>query len=351
MIGRALLRFPLRARLLRPLPYSGQTDVSARLPIVALALRSYATPGRPKKVVGEPSRPVKRAVKRAASEPNTGDSAAEELVEAKKRNAVVKKKKKSAKKTLSPEQEAAAAEKAALKKQQAKASAEKKKQRARVSADKQKLVDLRKQALEPPVLVKVNAWNVFTAERSKGISIPGTQEERQQLFTKLVRERTEAWKSLSPAELEHYNHGAAQARQASQAEYKRWVESHSPEEIHKANAARAVLRREAAKDGKGRRALSKWSAIHDERAVKRPINAFTYFSVNRHSSGDFRNISLVDRSKLISQEWKALSEEEKKKYFNLQHSDRERYASEFQETFGHPASAFESGHSEAVAAA
>ena len=57
---------------------------------------------------------------------------------------------------------------------------------------------------------------------------------------------------------------------------------------------------------------SKWQALVDERRPIRPGGAFIQFSVNRQSSGDFRNISAPERAKLISQEWKALDAEEKK---------------------------------------
>ena len=60
----------------------------------------------------------------------------------------------------------------------------------------------------------------------------------------------------------------------------------------------------------GRRATS-WPPIEDERSVKRPISSYAQFAVNRHASGDLRNISLAERSKLISQEWKALDQQEK----------------------------------------
>lgn len=60
----------------------------------------------------------------------------------------------------------------------------------------------------------------------------------------------------------------------------------------------------------GRRATS-WPSIEDERSVKRPISSYAQFAVNRHASGDLRNISLAERSKLISQEWKALDQQEK----------------------------------------
>jgi hypothetical protein len=107
---------------------------------------------------------------------------------------------------------------------------------------------------------------------------------------------------------QHYNHLAHTAKDAALAEYKRWVESHSVEEIKTANAARKALRlRESLpKNGK-----SKWLDIKDERRAKQPMTSYLYFLVSRHASGDFKGISVADRTKLIAQEWKSLSEEEK----------------------------------------
>ena len=86
------------------------------------------------------------------------------------------------------------------------------------------------------------------------------------------------------------------------------MESHTAEAIKLANSSRAQLRRKLDLK-KGSR---KYLPIKDERAVKRPASSFIQFGVSRHASGDFKNIALGDRSKLISQEWKALDESEKK---------------------------------------
>ena len=107
--------------------------------------------------------------------------------------------------------------------------------------------------------------------------------------------------------IQHYNHLAHQATEAAQAEFKRWVESHTPEQIQLANRARNQLRRKLEL-----KYTHKYSQIKDERAVKRPATAYIQFSVNRQASGDFKNIGVAERAKLIGQEWKALSESEKK---------------------------------------
>lgn len=46
--------------------------------------------------------------------------------------------------------------------------------------------------------------------------------------------------------------------------------------------------------------------------MKRPASSYLQFSINRQASGDFRNIPVSERGKLIGKEWKALSESEKK---------------------------------------
>lgn len=103
--------------------------------------------------------------------------------------------------------------------------------------------------------------------------------------------------------------------EAADAKYKSWVESHDVNEIRIANLARAKLRRSS--DAKGAR---KWAAIKDERQVKQAGNAYVQFVVSRNASGDFKNISLVERSKLVAQEWKALDDEEKQVRDSMQRS-------------------------------
>lgn len=78
-----------------------------------------------------------------------------------------------------------------------------------------------------------------------------------------------------------------------------------------ANRARHALKRKL----NLKKGSTKWNQIQDERAVKRPLTPYIQFSVDRHASGDFRNIGIGERAKLIGQEWKALSESEKKVRF------------------------------------
>lgn len=108
---------------------------------------------------------------------------------------------------------------------------------------------------------------------------------------------------------QHYNHLAHTRKEATQAEYKRWVETHSAEEIALANTARRALRRRLpTKKGNS----SKWPNIEDERQVKRATTPWILFYISRQNSGDFKNIPVFERSKLISKEWRSLDEAEKK---------------------------------------
>ncbi|KAI7159692.1 hypothetical protein KC349_g3914 [Hortaea werneckii] len=319
MIGRrvgVLFQLPLQSRLLRTNPISAQQH---QLPIRSLACqprRGYATPGRPRKAVGEPSRPVKRAVKRTSSAASSADSPAKQKTDARKKTAAKKKPAKAPKKVLTEEQKAVKA----------------------ARADKLKMTELRKAALAPPPVGSgaSSAYIEFTKERAhrlKERAAADDSKDHKQLLAEHAREVASEWKNATPAEVEHYNHLAHTHREAKQAEYKRWVESHSVEEIRIANLARATLRRKAQLE-KGQR--TKWPAIQDERHVKRPMTAYFHFLTNRQASGDFRNIAIIERTKLIAQEWKALSEEEKAKYKALQETEMKRYHDEYQTVYGHP---------------
>ncbi|KAF1821057.1 uncharacterized protein K489DRAFT_263909 [Dissoconium aciculare CBS 342.82] len=174
-----------------------------RRPIVRIvafhATRTYATPGRPKSVVGEPSKPVKRATSRATGTSTTSakrtttktaksTKAAAKKPRAKKaapKKAATKKKPKRV--TLTEEQKAA--QKAKLLKRK---TSEKKK------ADLLEIKTLKEQALAPPVPVtgNRNAYNVYVAEAMKGAK--GSNGDVTSAFAHVAKQ----YKSLSAAEKE-----------------------------------------------------------------------------------------------------------------------------------------------------
>ncbi|TKA82157.1 hypothetical protein B0A55_02047 [Friedmanniomyces simplex] len=342
MFGRRVvvsLRFPLQQRRLLT-PYPPQTNAASRA-VLCQPRRTYATPGRPRNVVGEPSKPVKRAVKRAAAKATTSeDSPAKRKIEEKKEAAA--KKPATAKKPAKPRKAAApgapAKKRAPRKKaltEEEQLAKETKLQLAKaakaVRLGRQEMSSLKKAALKPPAIAISNAFLVFATERAKKSDSLRTKGDGQrQRLSEQSRATGKAWQQCSPAEVEHYNHLARTARETSQAEYKRWVLSHPPEQIEAANRARQQLRRKLPQKGK-----RGWPPIQDERAARTPLSAFLQFSTNRHASGDFNNIAVPECAKLIGQEWKALSGEEKQKYKALEKEDVARYTDEYTSVYGH----------------
>ncbi|XP_014554617.1 hypothetical protein COCVIDRAFT_39489 [Bipolaris victoriae FI3] len=251
--------------------------------------RSYATTTRATK----PTATVKKAVKAAASEktPPKKKKAAPAKTTAKKPAAKKTKKKPAAKKP--------AAKKAAPKRVKKVLTEEEK--------EKAKIRELRAKALKEPVGQRpVSGYNVFVAELLKG------KPRGSETQTAKITNATKEFNNLSPAQLEHYNHLANEQSAARKAEFDKWIQSHTPEQIRIANLARAQLRRRFAGKQKGNPAYT--AKLHDPRRVKAALNPYALFFRARHASGDFKGISAVDASKLIGAEWKALNESEKQKY-------------------------------------
>ncbi|KAK3672256.1 hypothetical protein LTR78_007796 [Recurvomyces mirabilis] len=329
MLGRAvLLRLPIRQRLPLSLPSQHQVEVSSRV-LFSQSHRDYAKPGRPRNVVGEPSRPVKRSVKRAAPKAtNLEDSPAKQGNEARKKAAAARKSPAAkAKKQPKPRKELTEAQQAA--------------KLARTESEK--IRALKKVALVDPIVPPANAYIMFLKEYSKKGGLSGSTKDRQEQRGRLTehsKAMAAAWKECSPADIEHYNHLAHQAKETGQADYKKWVESHTVDKIAAANRARQQLRRlekKVADDASPHKKLYgvRVQSIHDERRVKSPISSYFQFSINRQASGDFKNITVQERAKLIGQEWKALSQEEKDKYKQLSNEETKRYKDEYTTVHGH----------------
>lgn len=206
-VGSSLLRLPRCTRLpIRPLPTQHSQLGLAIRAVAPGALRFYAQttpsrPGRPKKAVGEPSRPVKRAVKRAAKSPKEG--AAAKKVTARKEPAPKKKATKAktatgrAKKkvpALSEEEKAKQAELLA-----------KRKQRAAARLDKANTAELKKLALSPPHVGRHSANSLFRKEKLTGTGgqfKSSNAAERREAFADQVSKASQEWRNISTAELE-----------------------------------------------------------------------------------------------------------------------------------------------------
>ncbi|KAH4234280.1 hypothetical protein HBH61_202130 [Parastagonospora nodorum] len=165
---------------------------------------------------------------------------------------------------------------------------------------KAKIAELRKRALKEPVgHGVVSSYAVFVSEHAKGSK--GGKD-----LAATSKETAAKYKELTPAEREHYNHLAAERTAARRAEYKAWIQSHTPAQIQDANKARSALRR--------LKASARSTKLVDDRQVKQPPGAYIHFFTERKSTPDFRGISVQESAKLIGAEWKALNAGEKKKY-------------------------------------
>ncbi|MCJ1336039.1 hypothetical protein MMC09_001314 [Bachmanniomyces sp. S44760] len=179
---------------------------------------------------------------------------------------------------------------------------------------KNQIKKLKEKALKPPHGLPSTAFIVISSELSKNVKgIAG-------------KDASARYKTLSAEELESYNHIANQNKLTNQSEYRKWIESHTPEQIHQANLARRNLTRRKIK-GYGYK-------LQDDRLVKRPQNSYISFAADRYASGDMHGIKLVEASKLIGAEWKGLSAAEKQQYQRAQTVNQEKYLHEYKATYG-----------------
>ena len=196
MFGRraaVLLRFPLHHRLPLPSALRHQPDAASRAALYH-AIRTYATPGRPRNVVGEPSKPVKRSVKRAAPKAtDAAESPAKRKVEAKKAKAKAKPKPKA-----KPKAKAAKPKKELTVEQ---------KERKAASLEKKKVLELKKLALKPPVVTQSNAYIEFFKEKSAQNAalkekLSGGAKEQNQRVAEHGKAVGAAWKELAASDVE-----------------------------------------------------------------------------------------------------------------------------------------------------
>ncbi|KAF3049870.1 hypothetical protein E8E11_010228 [Didymella keratinophila] len=255
-----------------------------------LQTRSYATT----KAAKDPAAPVKKAIKaKAAAGKKVTKTTTTKKVAARKpkktaKKATPKKPVKKPKKVLTDEE----------------------KLKAQIS-------QLRKTALKEPVTRhRLSAFQVYVAENAKG------EKGSTATFTEIVK----AFKDITPAEREKFNHLATERNEANIAEYHAWVKTHTVNEIRLANNARKLLRRKLAGKTKGTPAYTK--PIEDDRQVKLPTSAWNFFFAERQASPDFQGIAVPERAKLISAEWKALNASEKQRFQDQAEADKQRFTRE-----------------------
>ena len=98
--------------------------------------------------------------------------------------------------------------------------------------------------------------------------------------------------------LQSYTRQARESQSSAESAYASWVSGHSADEVRRANAARASLRRLG---------HVKFRAIKDPRALSRPATPFIVFATERRDPGD----GLVEAARAAGREWKALGQSEK----------------------------------------
>ncbi|KIW12978.1 hypothetical protein PV08_08165 [Exophiala spinifera] len=183
------------------------------------------------------------------------------------------------------------------------------------------LSDLRAAALlEEPKQLPSTAFSVILVEEAK----------KSKAFAGSATAASEKYRNLSSEEREQYNHQANQNKQQNTIAYKNWVQSYTPLQIKQANNARHQLTKKAKAAGK----KTKYPTIQDDRAVKAPRNAYTFFFTDRHLSGDMSGMSVGESGKLLGREWKNLSAAEKKPYNDKADADRARYVEECRSVYG-----------------
>ncbi|ELR02908.1 hypothetical protein VC83_02664 [Pseudogymnoascus destructans] len=201
-----------------------------------------------------------------------------------------------------------------------KVQAQRKKDRKVVEDEKAKIRELKAKVLTPPKKLPATAWTVLNSESvSQHPGLP---------MADLVKDSSARYKTLDPSTRETYNQKANANKATNDASYESWLASLSPQQIYDSNHAQQRLKH------LGLIKQGKHLKIDDPRIPKRPLPAYIHFVKERYASGDFKGISPVEAAKVLTQEYKALSESEKKLYEDLAVAERERYAKEMTSTFG-----------------
>jgi len=194
------LRLQAPTRLAKARPFRYQQLLNSRV-LLYHAVRTYATPGRPKKgSVGEPSTRVKSAVKRAARVATSSDTPAVKKVAAKKQKAPTKKKAPVKK----PKKVAKKAVKKVAKKTPVKKEKTPEQKAAKAAADERvKKRELVRVALKPPFKVEVTPWLEYIRANKSGYPDKGQDAAGiRKTFTEQIKRLSAGFRQLTPADRE-----------------------------------------------------------------------------------------------------------------------------------------------------
>ena len=107
-----------------------------------------------------------------------------------------------------------------------------------------------------------------------------------------------------------------QNKEANKRAMKRFVESHTPDEIRLANNARRQLntvRKGEKLAGQKTSTVGKLSRkLQDSRVSKRPTSIWATFLAQRFASGDYKGFRAPDAIQYIKQDWDKLSQDDRK---------------------------------------
>ncbi|CAK7211214.1 hypothetical protein SBRCBS47491_001039 [Sporothrix bragantina] len=227
------------------------------------------------------------------------------------------------KKAAAAKKKAAAAKAAEVAKKK-KAAAKKK---ALTPEEKTKLQvrELKKVALlKEPAKLPEHPWILFIAENTKGTK---TGDGVKANLGKIMPELSQAFKALSPLELQRLRDTADQNRAANATAHKSWVESHTAAQVADANRARTQLNRIA---------KTKHRVIQDARLPKRPTSSFSLFTKERWATGEFSGRPLAEAARTLAAEWKSLPQNQRQHYDDLAKTESEQYSREMENILGHP---------------
>ncbi|KAJ0121385.1 hmg box protein [Diaporthe amygdali] len=205
--------------------------------------------------------------------------------------------------------------KAPAKKAAAKPAAGRKKKE--ISPEKRKVLlrrELKKKAMlnQEPKNLPTNPWLVFSTTALKA------QAGGVSVISSRVPALAAEFKNLSSSELERLRETAIQNKAINAGNYKTWVESHSVADIIAANQARLRLKRECD-------VTAHPLKIVDERVPKRPAtNGFAYFTKAKRADDPHAAIGAF--AKQLSQQWRTLSEAEKRPYADLAAAEWAKYS-------------------------
>lgn len=191
---------------------------------------------------------------------------------------------------------------AAEKKKKATAAAKKKAAAAKKAAltpeekTKAQKRELKKVALfNEPRKLPEHPWILFITESTKGTK---TEDGGRANLSKIMPELSQAFKALSPLELQRLRDTSEKNRASNAEALKSWVEGHTASQIADANRARLHL---------NRLGKTKYRSIQDARQPKRPTSSFSLFTKERWETGDLSGRPLAEAARALSAEWKSLS--------------------------------------------